>query len=150
LSSLLHPSQQLQRIVALDGALVGFAEPIVRKALNRLDAGEGTVLAETVAGKALPDEVVTHIAARADGVPLFVEELTRVVVESGLLRDEGDRYALDRSIPSFAIPPSLHASLLARLDRLGPTAKEIAQIGAAIGRDFSYELLAVVAQRPDL
>jgi predicted ATPase len=70
-----------------------------------------------------------------------------VVVESGLLRDEGDRYALDRSIPSFAIPPSLHASLLARLDRLGPTAKEIAQIGAAIGRDFSYELLAVVAQR---
>jgi predicted ATPase len=115
--------------------------------LNRLDAGEGTVLAETVAGKALPDEVVTHIAARADGVPLFVEELTRVVVESGLLRDEGDRYALDRSIPSFAIPPSLHASLLARLDRLGPTAKEIAQIGAAIGRDFSYELLAVVAQR---
>ncbi len=113
--------------------------------LNRLDAGEGTVLAETVAGKALPDEVVTHIAARTDGVPLFVEELTRAVLESGLVRDEGDRYALDRAIPSFAIPPSLHASLLARLDRLGPTAKEIAQIGAAIGRDFSYELLAVVA-----
>jgi predicted ATPase len=115
--------------------------------LNRLAAGEGTVLAETVAGKALPDEVVTHIAARTDGVPLFVEELTRAVLESGLVRDEGDRYALDRAIPSFAIPPSLHASLLARLDRLGPTAKEIAQIGAAIGRDFSYELLAVVALR---
>jgi class 3 adenylate cyclase/predicted ATPase len=118
--------------------------------LNRLDAGEGTVLAETVAGKALPDEVVTYIAARTDGVPLFVEELTRAVLESGLVRDEGDRYALDRPLPSFAIPPSLHASLLARLDRLGPTVKEIAQIGAAIGRDFSYELLAVVAQRGEV
>ena len=115
--------------------------------LNRLDAGEGTELAQTIAGKALPDEVVMHIAVRTDGVPLFVEELTRTVLESGLLRDEGERYALDRPIPSFAIPPSLHASLLARLDRLGPTAKEIAQIGAAIGRDFSYELLAAVAQR---
>jgi predicted ATPase len=115
--------------------------------LNRLDAGEVTELAESVASKALPNEVVTHIAARADGVPLFVEELTRAVVEGGLLRDEGDRYALDRSIPSFAIPPSLHASLLARLDRLGPIAKEIAQVGAAIGREFSYELLAAVAQR---
>jgi class 3 adenylate cyclase len=115
--------------------------------LNRLDAGEGTILAETVAGKPLPGEVVVNIADRTDGVPLFVEELTRAVVESGLLRDEGDRYALDRPIPSFAIPPSLHASLLARLDRLGPTAKEIAQIGAAIGREFSYELLAAVAQR---
>jgi class 3 adenylate cyclase/tetratricopeptide (TPR) repeat protein len=115
--------------------------------LNRLDAGEGTLLAETVAGKPLPSEVVANIADRTDGVPLFVEELTRVVVEGGLLRDEGDRYALDRPIPSFAIPPSLHASLLARLDRLGPIAKEIAQIGAAIGREFSYELLAAVAQR---
>jgi predicted ATPase len=104
-------------------------------------------LAQTVAGKPLPSEVVANIADRTDGVPLFVEELTRAVVESGLLRDEGDRYALDRPIPSFAIPPSLHASLLARLDRLGPTAKEIVQIGAAIGREFSYELLAAVAQR---
>ena len=86
--------------------------------LNRLEAGEGTILAETVAGKPLPSEVVANIADRTDGVPLFVEELTRSVVESGLLRDEGDRYALDRPIPSFAIPPSLHASLLARLDRL--------------------------------
>jgi hypothetical protein len=117
--------------------------------LNRLGVGEGTQLAVAVAGKALPEEVVTHIAARTDGVPLFVEELTSTVLESGLLRDEGDRYALDRPMPSFAIPPSLHASLLARLDRLGPTAKEIAQIGAVIGRDFSYELLAAVAQRAE-
>ena len=117
--------------------------------LNRLDTGEGTILAEMVAGKPLPSEVVANIANRTDGVPLFVEELTRAVVESGLMRDEGERYALDRPIPLFAIPPSLHASLLARLDRLGPTAKEIAQIGAAIGRDFSYELLAAVAQRAE-
>jgi predicted ATPase len=98
-----------------------------------------------VAGKPLPSEVVANIADRTDGVPLFVEELTRAIVESGLLHDEGDRYTLDRPIPSFAIPPSLHASLLARLDRLGAAAKEIAQIGAAIGREFSYELLAAVA-----
>jgi len=117
--------------------------------LNRLDTSEGSVLAEAVAGKALPDEVVTHIADRTDGVPLFVEELTRAVVESGLLRDEGDRYFLDRPMPSVAIPPSLHASLLSRLDRLGPMAKEIAQIGAAIGRDFAYELLAAVAGRSE-
>ena len=117
--------------------------------LNRLDVGDGSMLIGTVAGKALPDEVITHIAARTDGVPLFVEELTKAVLEAGLLRDEGDHYALDRPIPSFAVPPSLHASLLARLDRLGPTAKEIAQIGAAIGRDFPYELLAAVAQRSE-
>ena len=117
--------------------------------LNRLDVGDGSLLISTVAGKALPDEVITHITARTDGVPLFVEELTKAVLEAGLLRDEGDHYALDRPIPSFAVPPSLHASLLARLDRLGPTAKEIAQIGAAIGRDFPYELLAAVAQRSE-
>ena len=93
--------------------------------------------------------VITHIAARTDGVPLFVEELTRALLESGLLREKRDRYALDRPIRPFAIPPSLHASLLARLDRLGPAVKEMAQIGAAIGRDFSYELLAAVAQRSE-
>jgi tetratricopeptide (TPR) repeat protein len=117
--------------------------------LNRLNAEEGTALAETVAGKALPGQVVTQIAARTDGIPLFVEELTRAVVESGLLRDTGGNYATDQPMPEFAIPPSLHASLLARLDRLGPTAKKIAQIGAAIGRDFSYELLVAVAQRSE-
>jgi class 3 adenylate cyclase/predicted ATPase len=117
--------------------------------LNRLDAAEGAVLAGTVAGKPLPSEVVTHIAARTDGVPLFVEELTKAVLESDLLRDEGYRYALERPIPSFAVPPSLHASLLARLDHLGPITKEIAQVAAAIGRDFPYELLASVAQRSE-
>ena len=117
--------------------------------LNRLNAEEGTALAETVAGKALPGQVVTQIAARTDGIPLFVEELTRAVVESGLLHHAGGNYITDRPMPEFAIPPSLHASLLARLDRLGPTAKKIAQMGAAIGRDFSYELLVAVAQRSE-
>jgi tetratricopeptide (TPR) repeat protein len=81
--------------------------------------------------------------ARTDGVPLFVEELTKAVLESGLLQEEDDRYALQGPLPPLAIPATLHDSLTARLDRLMPV-KEVAQIGAAIGREFSYELLAAV------
>jgi hypothetical protein len=114
-------------------------------ALNRLDVQHGTALAERVAGKALPPAVVAQITARADGIPLFVEELTRALIETGSLRDEGSRYEPDQLAPLLAIPPSLHASLLARLDRLGPAAKEAAQIGAAIGREFSYQLLIAAA-----
>jgi len=118
-------------------------------ALNRLDRRDRTVLVELIAGgKALPDEVVAGIADRADGVPLFVEELTKSVLESGLLREDGDRYVLDRPLPPFAIPTSLHASLLARLDRLA-SARHIAQIGAAIGREFSYALLRTVSRLPE-
>ena len=83
-----------------------------------------------------------------DGVPLFVEELTKTVLESGLLADAGDRYELTGPLPPLAIPTTLHNSLIARLDRLAPV-KEIAQIGAAIGREFSHALLAAVADRPD-
>src|SRR5215469_3433507 len=118
-------------------------------ALNRLDQRARTLLVEQIAGgKALPDEVVAQIADRADGVPLFVEELTKSVLESGLLREEGDRYVLDRTLPPFAIPTSLHASLLARLDRLA-SGRRVAQIGAAIGREFSYELLRAVSCLPE-
>ena len=118
-------------------------------ALNRLGRGERTVLAMQVArGKALPDEVLAKIADRADGVPLFVEELTRSVLESGVLREEPDRYVLDRALPQLAIPMTLNASLLARLDRLA-SARHVAQVGAALGREFSYEVLAAVADRPD-
>ena len=81
---------------------------------------------------------------KTDGVPLFVEELTKTVLESGLLTDAGDRYELTGPLPPLAIPATLHDSLMARLDRLAPV-KEVAQIGAVIGREFSHELLAAVS-----
>jgi predicted ATPase len=118
-------------------------------ALNRLDRRDRTVLVEQIAGgKALPDEVVAQIVGRTDGVPLFVEELTKSVLESGVLREERDRYAFDRALPPFAIPTSLHALLLARLDRLG-SVRLVAQTGAAIGREFPYTLLRAVSRLPE-
>ena len=117
-------------------------------ALTRLDRRERTALAMQVSGKTLPDEVVAQIADRTDGVPLFVEELTKGVLESGLLREEADRYVLDGALPSLAIPSTLHDSLLARLDRLA-SVRLVAQIGAAIGREFSYELLRTVSRLPE-
>jgi len=118
-------------------------------ALSRLDRHDRTVLVEQIAGgKSLPDEVINQIAERTDGVPLFVEELTKSVLESGLLREEGDRYVLDSALPTLAIPTSLHAPLLARLDRLA-SVHLVAQIGAAIGREFSYALLRVISRVPE-
>jgi predicted ATPase/class 3 adenylate cyclase len=112
--------------------------------LNRLSRKSGLALIERLtAGKTLPTEVLSQIVAKADGVPLFVEELTKSVLESGLLREEPDAYVLAGPLPPLAIPATLHDSLTARLDRLLPV-KEVAQIGAAIGREFSYELLALV------
>ena len=118
-------------------------------ALNRLDRRDRTALVEQIAGgKALPDEVVAQIVDRTDGVPLFVEELTKSVLESGLLREEADRYVLDGALPPFAIPTTLHDSLMARLDRLA-SVRLVAQIGAAIGREFSYALLRAVSRLPE-
>jgi class 3 adenylate cyclase/predicted ATPase len=118
-------------------------------ALTRLGRRDGAAMVEEVVGaKALPDEVAAQIVAKTDGVPLFVEELTKTVLESGLLRDAGDRYELSGPLPPLAIPATLHDSLLARLDRLAPV-KEVAQIGAALGREFPHALLAAVADRPD-
>jgi class 3 adenylate cyclase/predicted ATPase len=117
--------------------------------LNRLDRHDRTVLVEQIAGgRKLPDEVVAQIVERADGVPLFVEELTKSILESGLLREESDRFVLDRALPPLAIPTTLHASLLARLDRLA-SVRLVAQIGAAIGREFSYALLRAVSPLPE-
>ena len=117
-------------------------------ALNRLDRRDRTLLVEEIAGgKALPDEVVVQIADRTDGVPLFVEELTKSVIESGLLREESDRYVLDRALPPLAIPTTLHDSLMARLDRLA-SVRLVVQIGAAIGREFTYALLRTVSACP--
>jgi len=95
-------------------------------------------------GKALPAEVVKQIMVKSDGIPLFIEELTRVVIESGLLREENGSYVLTGSLSSLAIPNTLQDSLMARLDRLG-TVKEVAQLGAIIGREFTYELIQAVS-----
>ena len=113
--------------------------------LNRLGGQDGAALVERLAGNAgLARETVEEIVARADGVPLFVEELTKAVLESG------DRAAVLATSPSpaLAIPATLHASLIARFDRLGPLAKQMAQIGAVLGREFGYELIEQVADRP--
>ncbi len=117
--------------------------------LARLGRREGATLVERSAGgKALPAEILEQILARTDGVPLFLEELTKTIIESGLLREEDGHYALDGALPPLAIPTTLYDSLMARLDRLAPV-REVAQIGAAIGREFSYPLLSAVAQQPD-
>lgn len=118
-------------------------------ALNRLDFRHRTALVEQTAGsKPLPAEVVDQIVDRTDGVPLFVEELTKSVLESGVLREESDRYVVDRTLPPLAIPTTLHDSLMARLDRLA-SVRLVAQIGAAIGREFSYALLRTVSRLPE-
>ncbi|HZA67530.1 MAG TPA: AAA family ATPase, partial [Geminicoccaceae bacterium] len=114
-------------------------------AMNRLGRRQGADLVARVTGdKPLPAEVLEQIVARTDGVPLFVEELTKTVLESGLVADAGDHYELTGLLPPLAIPTTLHDSLMARLDRLAPV-KEVAQTGAVIGREFSHELLAAVS-----
>jgi predicted ATPase len=102
-----------------------------------------TIISEVTAGKELPPEVEEQIIDKTDGVPLFVEELTKTVLESELLQDIGDQYVAAGPLPTLAVPSTLLDSLTARLDRLGP-AKEVAQIGAVIGREFSCPLLAAV------
>jgi class 3 adenylate cyclase/predicted ATPase len=112
--------------------------------LNRLGWRQAQALVERLtAGRRLPDEVLEPILAKTDGVPLFIEELTKTVLESGIVREAAGGYALTGLLPPFAIPASLHDSLMARLDRLAP-AKEIAQIGACLGREFDHALLAAV------
>jgi class 3 adenylate cyclase len=113
--------------------------------LTRLSRRQGAdMVAKVTGGKSLPDEVLDQIVAKTDGVPLFVEELTKTVLEAGYLRDRGDRYVLDGPLPPLAIPSTLQDSLMARLDRLSPV-KEVAQIGACIGREFPYELISAIS-----
>jgi class 3 adenylate cyclase/predicted ATPase len=117
--------------------------------LSRLGQRQGAQMVERLTGgKPLPAEVLEQILAKTDGVPLFVEELTKTVLESGLLVDAGDHFELSGALLPLAIPTTLHDSLLARLDRLAPV-KEVAQIGAVIGREFPYELLAAVVALSD-
>jgi predicted ATPase len=117
--------------------------------LTRLSRREGAMLITGLAqGRALPNEVNNQILDRTDGVPLFVEELTKVVLESGLLRKREHDYVLDGPLAPVAIPTTLHASLMARLDRL-TSVRQVAQVGAALGRQFSHELLHAVAEMPE-
>jgi class 3 adenylate cyclase len=117
--------------------------------LSRLSRSEGQALIDGITrGKPLPADVLEQIVERTDGVPLFIEELTKTILESGLLREAPDRYHLTGPLPPFAIPSTLHASLLARLDRLA-SVKDVAQIGSTIGREFSYGLISAVAALPD-
>ena len=114
--------------------------------LNRLGERDIAVMVDRVVGnKSLPESVRQDIIERTDGIPLFVEEMTKAVLET---TDAAERTAAAIPISSIRVPASLHASLMARLDRLGP-AKEVAPIGAAIGREFSHALLAAVAGKPE-
>jgi predicted ATPase/class 3 adenylate cyclase len=116
--------------------------------LTRLGRRDGAALVERVArAKLLPADVSARIVDKTDGVPLFVEELTKTVLESGLLHDRGDHYELSGPLPPLAIPSTLHDSLLARLDRT-PAMKAVARTAACIGREFDYRLLEIVADVP--
>ena len=114
--------------------------------LRRLTPTQVEQLAMHVTGgKVLPPAVLQEVVRKTDGVPLFVEELIKTVLESGLLRVQADHYELSGPLPPLAIPATLHDALMARLDRLAAV-KVVAQLGAAIGRTFPYELIQVVAQ----
>ncbi len=117
--------------------------------LNRLGEHDGEALVRTVAGNAaLSPDIVAEIIERTDGVPLFVEELTKAVLEGAAREDRTAALLATTSPTGSSVPATLHASLMARLDRLGQTAKEIAQIGSVLGREFTYELIEPVARRP--
>jgi predicted ATPase len=146
----------VERVESLSVLLVITARPefhppwldeahVTMLALNRLKRQDATALVDRITGgRTLPDAALAQILARTDGVPLFVEELTKMLLESGLLAEEEGRFVLTGPLPPLAIPATLHDSLLARLDRLSST-REVAQIGAVIGREFSFALLGAVA-----
>ena len=139
------------RILALFTCRPDFSPPWTGRAhltqitVNRLPRRQAVEVIRQVAhGKALPSEVVEQIVAKTDGVPLFVEELTKMVLESDLLQEREERYELSGPLPPLVIPATLHDSLMARLDRLA-TVKGLAQLAATLGREFSYALLQAVA-----
>src|SRR5438132_4072848 len=115
--------------------------------LGRLDRnGVESMVARVTGGRVPPPEVMKQIVAKTDGNPLFVEELTKAVLEAGILVEDAEGYRLDGPLPPLAIPETLQDSLMARLDRLAPV-REIAQIGAAVGREFSYSLMRPLVGR---
>src|SRR5262249_12476213 len=116
-------------------------------ALNRLDEHDGAALAQELAGNTLSSDVAKEIAEHTDGVPLFVEELTKAVLETAVRGDQVGEVTATALPGGLSVPATLQASLTARLDRLGPAPKAVAQIGAVLGREFGYELIEPVAQR---
>jgi predicted ATPase len=152
-------SRAVDRIAALRALLIVMFQPefdppwigqphVTALPINRLTQSEVVAIIDHLVGnKGLPADVMSEIVERTDGIPLFVEELTKAVLEA---ESEGDSRRIVTAVPSpgLAVPGSLHASLMARLDRLGP-AKELAQIGAAIGREFSHALLAALVRKPE-
>jgi len=143
------------RLFALLTTRLDFRSPwpshshITSLTLTRFTRSQTEQMVERVAGgKVLPAEVLKEIVAKTDGVPLFVEELTKMVLESGLVHADQGRYRLDGPLPPLAIPTTLQDSLTARLDRLA-TVKVVAQLGATLGREFSYAMLRAVAQLDD-
>ena len=156
-------NRMVARVASLPVLLVATVRPELQPAwvgephvtmlpLSRLGRRDSAgIVAGVAKDKTLPDEVIQQVLVHADGVPLFIEELTRTLLESGLLRETSDRYVLDGPLPPLATPTTLQASLVARLDRLS-SVKDVAQIGAAIGREFSHELIAAVSTLlpPDL
>lgn len=145
----------LERIANLPALILASARPdfhdafgnrpnVTRLPLFRLGRTQIAAMVRGVTrGKALPEELLNEIAAKSDGVPLFIEELTKTVLESGVLHETQDAFVVDDPLPNLAIPASLHDSLMARLDRLQPV-KEVAQTAACIGREFSYRLLTAI------
>lgn len=153
--TLLLEQVRTARIFALFTARPSFQMPrvwcshLTTMTLSRFTPEQTKVMITHVAGgKALPAEVVQEIATKTDGIPLFVEELTKMVLESGLLREVDGGYELSGPLPSLAIPATLQDSLMARLDRLA-TAKDVAQLGAVLGRAFRYELVRAISPLDD-
>jgi class 3 adenylate cyclase len=116
--------------------------------LGRLPPLVETMVRQLTDGKSLPAEVLAQVMAKTDGVPLFVEELVKMILESGLVREKADRYRLTGPLPPLAIPATLQDSLMARLDRLA-TARAVAELGAVLGREFAYELIQAVSPMDD-
>jgi len=151
LLSLLVDQGPTARILAFFTFRPDFSPPwtgrshVTQVMLPRLPRHQAAEMTSQVAyRKALPAEVIEQVVAKTDGVPLFVEELTKMVLESGLLQEREERYELTGLLPPLAIPATLHDSLMARLDRLA-TVKALAQLGATLGREFAYALLQAVS-----
>src|SRR5262249_46086292 len=156
LLSLLVDQGPTTRLLALFTFRPDFSPPwtgrshLTQVTLARLPRRQAAEMTSRVAhGRALPAEVVEQIVTKTDGVPLFVEELTKMVLESGLLQEREERYELTGPLPPLAIPATLQDALMARLDQLA-SAKAVAQLGATLGREFTYGLLRAVAPLDEL